>query len=90
MSRRQPSFIGIFNRHVKVGEWISGRELVEREFAGCTDTEVVRDRCQRLSNLERYGHVLRRFNPKKGVFEYARKGTSEVRKTLWFPSDPNS
>ena len=88
MSRRQPSFIGIFMVHVKVGEWVTGRELADRE--GAMDTETVRDRCQRLSNLERYGHILRRFNPKKGVFEYARKGTSEVRKTSWFPSDSNS
>lgn len=88
MSRRQPSFIGIFNHHVKKGEWVTGRELAERE--GATDSDTVRDRCQRLSNLERYGHVLRRFNPKKAAFEYAQKGTSEVRKTSWFPSDPNS
>lgn len=96
MSRRRPSFIGLFNKHVRVGVWVTGRELARRicSFEGKVLSEsalspLAKECSQRLSNLERYGHVLRRFNPASNVFEYARKETPEVKKSFWFPHDPN-
>lgn len=96
MSRRRPSFYGLFTKHVRIGHWITGRELARRIQS--VDGKVLsepalspfaKECSQRLSNLERYGHVLRRFNPSSNAFEYARKETPEVKRSTWFPSDPN-
>jgi hypothetical protein len=96
MTRRRPSFIGQFHKHVRVGVWVTGRELARRieSFNGKTLSEsalspLAKECSQRLSNLERYGHVLRRFNPAVNAFEYARKETPEVKRSTWFPSPPN-
>jgi hypothetical protein len=95
MSRRRPSFIGQFNRHVRVGSWVTGRELARRIAAshGITDesdlSPLAKECSQRLSNLERYGHVLRRFNAAAGAFEYGRKDTPTVQKSHWFPQVAN-
>ena len=96
MSRRRPSFIGQFHKHVRVGVWVTGRELARR--IACFHGEVLdeaalsplaKECSQRLSNLERYGHVMRRFNPTNNAFEYARKETPEVKKATWFSPLPN-
>jgi hypothetical protein len=96
MSRRRPSFVGLFHRHVRVGVWVTGRELARRissfsgEFLCESELSPLAKECsQRLSNLERYGHVLRRYNPSVNAFEYARKETPQVKKSTWFPSHPN-
>lgn len=96
MSRRRPSFIGLFNRHVRVGAWVTGRELARRmaSFAGEVRNEaelspLAKECSQRLSNLERYGHVLRRFNPAVNAFEYSRKETPVVQRSTWHPTLPN-
>ena len=89
MSRRRPSFIGVFKTHVPVGDWVTGRTLAERthpRHSGSKLSEVAKDYSRRLSNLERYGHVRRRFNPTTNVFEYAVKETPEVVKTSWCPT----
>jgi hypothetical protein len=95
MSRRRPSFIGLFHRHVRVGVWVTGRELARKMIsaAGATDesdeSAIAKECSQRLSNLERYGHVQRRFSVTAGAFEYARKETPGVQKSTWFPQPPN-
>lgn len=97
MTRRRPSFIGMFNKHVRIGTWVTGRELARRMLvtSGYTDVEaaqlsaLAKECSQRLSNLERYGHILRRFNATASAFEYARKETPTVHKSTWFPQLPN-
>ena len=95
MSRRRPSFIGLFHKHVRIGAWVTGRELARRiqRANGCHDEDglsaLAKECSQRLSNLERYGHVRRRYSPGLCAFEYARMETPAVHKTSWFPSPPN-
>jgi hypothetical protein len=92
--RRKPSFIGLMRRHVQKGEWVTCRDLAARAnptVGGDALTEIAKDYSRRLSNLERYGHVLRRPSgqPNGGSFVYATRDsvdeTSPV-KTYWFPT----
>jgi len=92
MSRRRPSFIGVFNKHVRIGCWIGGRDLAMRVHPTIGDERLAafaKDFCRRLSNLERYGHLQRRFNAVTGIFEYARKETPPLVRNSWCPTPSN-
>ena len=94
---RKPSFMGHFTRHVKVGEWVTGRQLAARvhpAMDGADLSEVAKDFSRRLSNLERYGHIQRRLERADNgslVFVYTHRETMTLRpwkspKASWFPT----
>lgn len=77
--KQTPNFLPTFVKLVKPGSWVTSRALasiIDPLLAGDELSAASRILSQKLSNLERFGHIVRRQRVGWSVksFEYSVKG----------------
>lgn len=65
-------FLVVFASYVEPGEWISAGRLARR-ILPMASSEFAKEVSRKLSNLNRFGHLERRFHPDRREHEYARR-----------------